>query len=316
MVSLAETFQFSAQYDNYNEVPQYDDNGDGISNPYPIPAGGDGDFGATVYLTVQTSGPVIQASPESLDFGSVVVDSVGSRTMTIANTGGETLNLQSIQIDNPYFAIVSDPTPTALVAGSELNVVVEFSPTDIGSAVGVITITSDADNNPELEVSLTGVGVPEQSAELSVGLISDEPDNNAVNSRISLRNESDRTLDLTDVFVLYYTYDPDASINEMVWDYYYCNLGQVVDVEIVKMDTPADQGAIKADTRIEYLFDVGTVLSAGQEITVNGAVRHQNWSYDFDETDDWSYQVSDENRADNIVVVNGAGQILWGNSPE
>ncbi|MFW6069440.1 MAG: PKD domain-containing protein [bacterium] len=49
-ISMMEAFNYAAANDYYDEVPQYDDNGDGISHPYPIPDGGDGAFGANVYL--------------------------------------------------------------------------------------------------------------------------------------------------------------------------------------------------------------------------------------------------------------------------
>ena len=52
IISMQEAFNYASFNDYYNETPQYDDNGDGISNPYPIPAGGDGNLGANVYLVM------------------------------------------------------------------------------------------------------------------------------------------------------------------------------------------------------------------------------------------------------------------------
>lgn len=49
-ISMREAFNYAAENDYYNEIPQYDDNGDDISHPYPIPQGGDGDLGAITYL--------------------------------------------------------------------------------------------------------------------------------------------------------------------------------------------------------------------------------------------------------------------------
>jgi hypothetical protein len=49
-ISMLEAFNYAAANDTMDEIPQYDDNGDGISQPYPVPAGGDGVFGSTVYL--------------------------------------------------------------------------------------------------------------------------------------------------------------------------------------------------------------------------------------------------------------------------
>jgi hypothetical protein len=49
-VSMMEAFNYAAENDYYSEIPQYDDNGDGIGHPYPIPNGGDGGLGAVTYL--------------------------------------------------------------------------------------------------------------------------------------------------------------------------------------------------------------------------------------------------------------------------
>lgn len=49
-ISMLEAFNFAARNDYYSETPMYDDNGDREGHFYPIPNGGEGDFGATVYL--------------------------------------------------------------------------------------------------------------------------------------------------------------------------------------------------------------------------------------------------------------------------
>jgi hypothetical protein len=51
LISIQEAFNYATLNDYFNEIPQYDDNGDGISHTYPIPAGGDGNLGANVYFT-------------------------------------------------------------------------------------------------------------------------------------------------------------------------------------------------------------------------------------------------------------------------
>jgi hypothetical protein len=50
-VSMLEAFNYAARRDPNDEIPQYDDNGDGISHTDPVPAGGDGDLGADTYLS-------------------------------------------------------------------------------------------------------------------------------------------------------------------------------------------------------------------------------------------------------------------------
>lgn len=49
-ISMMEAFNYAAERDYTWEIPQYDDNGDNIGSPYPIPQGGDGSLGARTYL--------------------------------------------------------------------------------------------------------------------------------------------------------------------------------------------------------------------------------------------------------------------------
>jgi hypothetical protein len=49
-VSILEAFNYAAANDYADEMPQYDDNGDGASHTDPVPSGGDGVLGADMYL--------------------------------------------------------------------------------------------------------------------------------------------------------------------------------------------------------------------------------------------------------------------------
>jgi hypothetical protein len=48
---MLEAFNYAAYNDFLDEIPQYDDNGDGLSHTDPVPAGGDGALGCNTYLT-------------------------------------------------------------------------------------------------------------------------------------------------------------------------------------------------------------------------------------------------------------------------
>jgi hypothetical protein len=50
-VSMLEAFNYAAGNDFFDEIPQYDDNGDGVSHTDPVPAGGDGSLGSETYLS-------------------------------------------------------------------------------------------------------------------------------------------------------------------------------------------------------------------------------------------------------------------------
>ena len=49
-VSMLEAFNYASKNDYYDEIPQYDDNGDGVSHTDPVPAGGDGTLGCQTHL--------------------------------------------------------------------------------------------------------------------------------------------------------------------------------------------------------------------------------------------------------------------------
>jgi PKD repeat protein len=49
-VGMLEAFNYAAKNDYYDEIPQYDDNGDGVPHTDPAPAGGDGTLGCQTHL--------------------------------------------------------------------------------------------------------------------------------------------------------------------------------------------------------------------------------------------------------------------------
>jgi PKD repeat protein len=57
-ISMLEAFNYAAGSDYYDEIPQYDDNGDGISHTDPVPVEGDGRLGCRTYLTQLTAGNI------------------------------------------------------------------------------------------------------------------------------------------------------------------------------------------------------------------------------------------------------------------
>jgi hypothetical protein len=55
-VDMVEAFNYAAVNDHLDEIPQYDDNGDGVSHTDPIPQGGDGATGAGTYFCDTAAG--------------------------------------------------------------------------------------------------------------------------------------------------------------------------------------------------------------------------------------------------------------------
>jgi len=55
-ISMLEAFNYAARNDYYDEIPQYDDNSDGVPHTDPVPAGGDGTLGCQTHLVELTVG--------------------------------------------------------------------------------------------------------------------------------------------------------------------------------------------------------------------------------------------------------------------
>ena len=66
-ISMLEAFNYAAGHDYYDEIPQYDDNGDGVSHTDPVPEGGDGTLGCQTYLDAFIAGDFDDSN--DVDFG-------------------------------------------------------------------------------------------------------------------------------------------------------------------------------------------------------------------------------------------------------
>ena len=107
------------------------------------------------------SGPAVTLSPTSLTWGNTVVGTTSTaKSVTLTNTGSATLNIASIATSGD-FAPATSPKPcgSTLAAGKNCVIKVTFSPSQLGTRTGNITITDDASNSPQ-KVPLSGKGVP------------------------------------------------------------------------------------------------------------------------------------------------------------
>jgi len=98
----------------------------------------------------------VSLSTNSLNFGSVKLDSNKNLQLTIYNDGVDsTLKITNITSSNPVF--VPDQASGSVLPGDSLIVTVAFSPTAIGAFNGSLTITCNDPDNPNVYVSLTGL---------------------------------------------------------------------------------------------------------------------------------------------------------------
>ncbi|MFQ6091088.1 MAG: choice-of-anchor D domain-containing protein, partial [bacterium] len=112
-----------------------------------------------VRLSGSAKEPHIELSVNEIDFGDVEVCASVRRMFTISNVGVGDLIVTSLSSDNPAFRVTSPSFPQSIAAGSEIDVVVVFSPDRLDMYSGTIEISSDDPDEPLILLPVTGRGV-------------------------------------------------------------------------------------------------------------------------------------------------------------
>ncbi len=87
--------------------------------------------------------PVCSLNPTEWDFGRHLINTTGSKTFTIRNTGIGTLNVTGISpaVDG-FFSVLNAPAwPVALTAGQSATFDIQYAPTAVGPHTATFTIT-------------------------------------------------------------------------------------------------------------------------------------------------------------------------------
>jgi len=100
--------------------------------------------------------PDIHIVPASVNFGDVELGSYSDETFQIRNVGGDVLQIHSITSNNPtHFEVTGH---TDIDPGEAVNVTVRFTPSELGTETGEITITTNDLDELTVYVPLTGNG--------------------------------------------------------------------------------------------------------------------------------------------------------------
>ncbi len=110
--------------------------------------------------------PEIVATPDTVEYGNVNINTYSDFTIQISNTGSGELIISSTSISGSgasYFTIQSGGGSVVIMPGSTHDIVVRFSPLSEGAAVAGLNITSNNPDENPLVLSLTGncVGIPD-----------------------------------------------------------------------------------------------------------------------------------------------------------
>ncbi len=111
--------------------------------------------------------PIISVSPEAIDFGNVLFADSAEDVVTISNEGDADLVISVIAIEGEFYTTAFEDDLT-IEPGSSHEQLVVFNPQQEGELVATLTITSNDEENPDVPVSLTGIGVEAGGRELVV----------------------------------------------------------------------------------------------------------------------------------------------------
>lgn len=109
----------------------------------------------------------VAAAPTSADFGSVLVGTTASRTVTLTNSGAGTANVTAVNSSNSSFGVANLALPATIAPGASFDVSLTYLPSSTGSASGTVSFISNATNSPTT-VSVTGSGTSGAVAQIGV----------------------------------------------------------------------------------------------------------------------------------------------------
>ena len=101
--------------------------------------------------------PAIGLSASSLDFGTAIVGTAVTRSVTVANDGTDVLHVTRLDLDDADYR--TDMTPFDLAVGATRDVAIAFRPGRSGSIAATLGITSDDPERPRAQVTLLGAGL-------------------------------------------------------------------------------------------------------------------------------------------------------------
>jgi hypothetical protein len=99
----------------------------------------------------------MKVTPNPVDFGSVMVGSSSSQTLTVSNSGQGKFTLTKVSASGPGFTISGLSAPQTLASGQSVSLTVVFKPTAAGQESGNISVAIGT-QSPQLVSSLKGVG--------------------------------------------------------------------------------------------------------------------------------------------------------------
>ena len=147
----------------------------------------------------------------------------------------------------------------------------------------------------------------------------DGPDNNIVIPFLQVSNTGPDSVSLDELALEYYSNEPAldiASLQSELWYFYAGDRDYTNPIGDVAVSFSELSGS--ADVVASITFSGGHELAPGETLVLKWAYHASDWSYNFGETDDWSYTANNGtyNPAPNVVVRDvTSGNVIAGNPP-
>jgi hypothetical protein len=110
------------------------------------------------FTVAAAAAPAITLSPQSLDFGTVTAGTSATRTFTVGNVGTAALAVTVAATAGTSAEFSAAPASFQVAPGGSTTVTVTYAPTDVGTDVGSLAVSSNDPLQPSLPVALTGTG--------------------------------------------------------------------------------------------------------------------------------------------------------------
>jgi len=253
---------------------------------------------------------LVSSIDESYNYGSIMIGNWKNKTITLQNTGSNSVTISDIALEglNPAEYSITSPTDHSfdIATGVTKQIIVRFSPTAIGVKNATLVVTNNSDNHsPKLSIELYGNGTENYYSGNNNTLVSyeywfDDQYNNKVSSPVtpSWNSQYELNVPTTDLNTGLHSYHIRYLDSKGKWS-------AIVSEFFHKL--PVTIGGIRKITGCEYWFDsdydkkIATPVTPEQTVTLNSGIDVallQNGLHSFhvrykDDAGQWSSVVSE-----------------------
>ncbi len=98
----------------------------------------------------------VTVSPQTLDFGNVIINTVKNKSLSFTNNGSATLLLTNFSFGDPAYSC--GPSQLSIPPQQSANLVISFQPPQTGNHNSSFTVSTNIASQPQLSIPLLGAG--------------------------------------------------------------------------------------------------------------------------------------------------------------